>query len=235
MYRPNSSVASTTNAVVSTWNVVARKDSQVLQASYICSLPFTSGKTNCSTQGPKEKCGAGANGSQLSQYGSQACAVKNWSYQAILKAYYSAVELATTTANTRQLLTPNDFSFQGHSSPAVFDPATGRWTLGTNPQSQYQYGVKGDIPTTTNGGDGRAVIGVYRPSNGTWYIADTYSGASTRVVWGARDDVPVQAHYRGVTAPTVYATFRPSNGRWYLYGGGSVDYGRTGDIPAPGA
>lgn len=235
VYRPNSAIASTTNAVVSTWNVVARKSGQVMQASYICSLPFTSGKTNCSIQGPKEKCGVGANGSQLSQYGSQACAVKNMPYQTILKTYYSpSLELATATSNSRQLLTPNDFSFQGRRTPATFHTTTGSWTLATDPSSPYHFGTTGDIPTTTNAGDGRATIGVFRPTNGTWYLADTFSGGTKTVVWGARGDVPVAAHYRGVSSPSVLATFRPSNGRWYLTGGGSVDYGQRGDIPTPG-
>jgi hypothetical protein len=104
VYRPGSAVPSTTAAVLQTWNVVARNaDShQVRQASYICSLPYGS-TTQCGVQGPAETCGAAANGAQLSQYGSQACARAGLDFRAILATYYFAaggaapLELATAT------------------------------------------------------------------------------------------------------------------------------------------
>ncbi len=99
VYRANSANTRTNGAVQQTWNVIARgADHQVRQAFYICSLPYKSGTTNCGVQGPKEKCGASANGSQLSQYGSQACAKAGKGYQDILRTYYNpGLELATVT------------------------------------------------------------------------------------------------------------------------------------------
>ncbi|MGI8882467.1 MAG: SpoIID/LytB domain-containing protein [Jatrophihabitans sp.] len=99
VYRAGSADDRTNAAVQQTWSVIARDTShQVRQAFYICSLPFKSGTTNCGTQGPKEKCGASANGLQLSQYGSQACAVAGLDYQSILRKYYSPnLELVSVT------------------------------------------------------------------------------------------------------------------------------------------
>lgn len=235
VYRAGSAVTSTNSAVQATWSVVARKSNQILQASYICTLPFTYGSTNCGTQGPRERCGAGANGAQLSQWGSQACAQAGKTYQDILTTYYgTSLQLFTTTSVPRQLLMPDDFTLSGRSAPAVWDPVTGVWTLSSISGKQYQWGVSGDIPTVTNKGNGRALIGIWRPADGLWYIKDVLSGAWSKTQWGERGDIPVQAHYRGIDQPTVLATFRPSDGRWYLNGGGTATYGQAGDVPVPG-
>jgi hypothetical protein len=235
VYKANTGTPSTDAAVEASWTTITRKNSQVLQAAYACTLPFVNGKTDCSTQGPKEKCGAGVNGSQLSQWGSQACAKQGMSYQNILKTYYGAtLQLAGTTPNTRQLLTPNDFTFSGKSTPAVWDPVTGMWTLSSRPGVQYQWGLPGDIPAITNSGDGRALVGVWRPSAGLWYVKDVLSGGWTRTQLGQNGDIPVAAHYDGIDQPTVLTTFRPSDGRWYRVDGTSQAYGQNGDVPVPG-
>lgn len=98
VYQAGSATQWTNSAVQSTWSVVARDADThtVRQTFYICSLPY-----NGSCGGDAKKCGAGANGSQLSQYGSQACAVAGENYVQILRTYYyqtatsSALELAT--------------------------------------------------------------------------------------------------------------------------------------------
>lgn len=237
VYRANSATPRTNDAVQATWSVVARKSSQVIQASYICTLPYNYTKPpSCGVQGPKEKCGAGANGSQLSQWGSQACAEAAKTYQQILTIYYgTSLQLATIVPSTRELLMANDFNFQGHSNAAVFDPGTGDWTINGDSDTPYHFGTAGDIPTVSNAGDGWATIGVFRPSNGTWYVANMFSGGAKELQWGTQGDIPVQAHYRGVNRPTVLAVFRPSLGRWYLFGDGpSTQYGTAGDVPTPG-
>ena len=90
VYRAGTADPRTNAAVQQTWSVMARTAAhEVRQTYYICSLPYKQGSTNCATQGAKEKCGAGVNGTQLSQYGSQACAKAGLSYSQILDKYYA--------------------------------------------------------------------------------------------------------------------------------------------------
>lgn len=80
-------------------------------------------------------------------------------------------------------------------------------------------------------GDGATDFGVFRPSNGNWYINGLNGGAGT--LFGQSGDIPVPADYNGDgTADLAY--FRPSNGNWYKMGETPVLYGQTGDIPVPG-
>jgi VCBS repeat protein/fibronectin type III domain protein len=90
-------------------------------------------------------------------------------------------------------------------------------------------------------GDGRADLGVFRPSTGTWKIAlsrTQYSG-SMNYTWGISTDLPAPGDYDG-DGRTDLAVFRPSDGRWYiLRSRGSYltwtvhTWGRNGDIPVP--
>ena len=134
---------------------------------------------------------------------------------------------------TRQLLTPNDFDYTGHTQRTVWNPTTGNWTVddGFGP---IHLGTAGDLPAVNNDGDGWARFGVFRPSNGTWYLAGIGGGLQTTVRFGTRGDIPVQAHYDGISENTVVAVFRPSNGTWYASGDGTLQYGQRGDIPVPG-
>lgn len=236
VYRAGSATARTDAAVDATWNIVAREQDQVLQASYICTLPYDYDKPpNCAHQGAAERCGDGANDIQLSQYGSQACAEAGKGYAGVLRTYYGVSLQLFSTSTPQQLRTPDDFTLSGTSQPAVWNPGTGTWQLGGPSGTEYQWGTAGDIPAVSNHGDGRALIGVWRPANGAWYVKDFLRGTpAKKTLWGARGDIPVAAHYHGVSQPTVLATFRPSNGRWYQLGERSVGYGTSGDIPVPG-
>ncbi len=128
----------------------------------------------------------------------------------------------------------DDFTFEQASTRAVFSASTGTWSIDDGYGTVFRFGIGGDIPTVTNAGDGFAAVGVFRPSNDTWYQASPTGSIAARTQWGASGDIPVQAHYSGISRPTVLATFRPSNGIWYLRGVGNVAYGRRGDIPVPG-
>jgi hypothetical protein len=99
----------------------------------------------------------------------------------------------------------------------------------TPPSSQRR--VKMDFD-----GDGRADIGVYRPSQGTAYISGlsrsaTYTG-------GLSTDIPVAGDYDG-DRKSDPAIFRAGTGEWLVglssTGAGIVStFGADGDIPVPG-
>lgn len=220
-YNAGSANTRTTAAVQETWPVVARMNGQVIQASYAAYLHALN-----------EGCAAYANGTQMSQYGTQACveASSGNKYNVILQKYYYKpypLQLATT----RQLRTPHDFTFEQTSTRVTF--SSGHWLLDDGYNTAFGFGFTGDEPVITDNGDGFAHIGVWRPSNGTWYLGGPTGAVTTRLQWGWRGDIPVPGHYTGLTSPSVVAVFRPSNATWYIHGQPSFVYGQSGDIPVP--
>ena len=198
---------------------------QVLQASYRAYLHSTT-----------EACGAYADGTTLSQWGTQNCNEENTGnkYNVILgKYYYPGLQLATA----QQLRTPHDFQFLQRSTRATF--RAGIWAIDDGYPTTFRYGTTGDLPTITTGGDGFAHIGVFRPSTATWYVGSATGGTAARLHFGLTGDIPVQAQYAGVDKPTVLAVFRPSTRFWYqATPTGAVasaqHWGLPGDIPVPG-
>ncbi len=224
-YVPGSADSSTTAAVVATRQVAARVNGKILQASYQAYLKSST-----------ESCGTGANGKVLSQYGTQACIDSDENrggntgnkYNVILAKYYADVQLATS----RQERTSHDFTFEQTSTKATF--AAGHWALDDGYGTTFTFGISGDQPEITDNGDGFAHVTAWRPTNGTWYIASPTGQVAEQVQWGKQGDIPVAAHFNGVSKPTVLAVFRPSTHTWWVRGQSGVSYGAAGDTPVPG-
>ena len=79
---------------------------------------------------------------------------------------------------------------------------------------------------------GVGYAGVWRPSNGYWYLP---GGAQQ---WGEGGDVPVAGDYNGDRTSDL-AVWRPRNGTWWIINsatGGvrTQQWGEGGDVPLPG-
>jgi hypothetical protein len=93
-------------------------------------------------------------------------------------------------------------------------------------------------------GDGKTDPSVYRPSDGTWYIAASTAGVSG-INWGAATDIPVPGDF-DKDGKADEAVYRPSTGEWYIlnsanftasvftWGGAAGDKPLTGDFDGDG-
>ncbi|MGC5022551.1 FG-GAP repeat domain-containing protein, partial [Micromonospora sp. DT47] len=79
-----------------------------------------------------------------------------------------------------------------------------------------------DVPISGDwNGDGVDTVGVFRPSNSTFYLRDTNSGVATSVFkfgHGPSGDIPVAGDWNNDGKDTV-GVFRPGNSTWYLTNG----------------
>ncbi|HQU84832.1 MAG TPA: VCBS repeat-containing protein [Pyrinomonadaceae bacterium] len=91
--------------------------------------------------------------------------------------------------------------------------------------------------------DGKTDIGVFRPSNGAWYMQRSSSGGIITNNWGTNGDIPVTGDFKAggfVYGNGDYLLYRPSTGTFLLDYGSSpapptyFQWGQAGDIPVTG-
>jgi hypothetical protein len=105
-----------------------------------------------------------------------------------------------------------------------------------------QFGVNGDVPVVADydrGGDviGCDDVGIFRPSNGQWWIQRSTEGRLV-TTFGTSTDKMVPGDYTGDRKADV-AFYRPSTGEWFVLRSENLQYysfsfGAPGDVPAPG-
>lgn len=147
-----------------------------------------------------------------------------------------------------------DFDGDGTAEPAIFriDSSVGYWNWYNTVTAQsgsQQWGASttdgpngrliNDVPTPGDfDGDSKTDIGVFRPTNGYWYILFSSDGATFAPNYGTNGDVPVVGDY-DADGESDIAVFRPSDNNWYitqsLYGTSTVNFGTSGDKAVPAA
>lgn len=113
----------------------------------------------------------------------------------------------------------SDFDGDGKSDYAqIHGSASNTWTIERSSdlgQTYYGWGFSSD--KLVNGdfdGDGRADVGIWRPTDGRWYLNQSSAGYNT-ISWGIDGDVPVPGDY-DADGRTDIAVWRPSTGLWYI-------------------
>ncbi|MBO0236938.1 FG-GAP repeat domain-containing protein, partial [Vibrio parahaemolyticus] len=66
-------------------------------------------------------------------------------------------------------------------------------------------------------GDGKTDLSIFRPENGTWWVAKSSDGGLAVAGFGTATDILAPADYDG-DGKTDFAVFRPENGFWYSLG-----------------
>jgi subtilisin len=138
----------------------------------------------------------------------------------------------------RDLPVSGDWLGTGVTNVGVFRPGSGMWYIDLDGNGIWsgcgidgcwgEFGRQGDLPVTGDwNGNGRASIGVFRPSTGMWYLDNgdgIWSGCGIDQClgpFGSSGDLPVAADWTN-TGTAKIGVFRPGTGMWYLDNGDGI-------------
>ena len=164
------------------------------------------------------------------------------------------IALNVTNATRSNTLIRTNYIIVNADKIGVFRPSTHNFTLdfngngiweGAEIDREYDFGITGDIPSTGDWeGNGITEVGVFRPSNHTFYLRNAgYPGVpATAINWGLSTNLPVTGDWDGVSPwTTEVGVFRPSTHRFYLRSAGYPanpaivsDWGLIPDLPVTG-
>jgi subtilisin len=176
--------------------------------------------------------------------------------QVIISMNSTAVDSYLLLYNPGNLLLTEDNNGGGGNNariPAVSGsytlPATGTYTIEASTFPAFQTGAysvtlsPGTVPPAGRrpfdfDNDGKTDFGIYRPSNGQWWIQRSSNNSVFAATFGNSADKIVPADYTG-DGLTDIAVWRPSTGEWFILRSENGTYysgafGTNGDIPAPG-
>lgn len=122
-----------------------------------------------------------------------------------------------------------DYNGDGNADIAVVRNTGSGYSWYINGVGIFPFGIPGDIPAPGKYFDAvfldkgvydasllnRAEMAVYRPSNGTWYIASWTTGVTYTVQWGLSGDLPVPGSYSTSDGYDDIAVFRHSDSTVY--------------------
>jgi hypothetical protein len=110
---------------------------------------------------------------------------------------------------------------------------------GYSVSTTFRLTVHGSGPASDFEADNRAEVGVYRPSNGGWYLLQSSSAftAGAGYAWGAPGDVPQLGDFDGDGKADI-TVYRPSSAYWFILKSTSgytvwdtYQWGTSGDLP----
>ncbi|HEX3565966.1 MAG TPA: SpoIID/LytB domain-containing protein, partial [Acidimicrobiales bacterium] len=159
-YVPGVTFASTTAAVLATWNTIMTNGGQIVEASYQATL---TGNTN-------EACGSGLSNfpGVMSAWGSQNCALAGVTWPQILSIYYPGEQLTNAPPPVIQSFTASAPILPTGGGPETLSVAS---TNATSFTVAAEPGIPGLPVTTTSATGAGATVGVTLPANGGAGIA----------------------------------------------------------------
>jgi len=120
-----------------------------------------------------------------------------------------------------------DYSGDGTSDIAVFDPSSGLWVVRGCTRAYFGAAADRIVPRDYTG-DGTWEFAVYRPFLGKWMIR-----GYTSLFYGCATDLAVPSDYDGDGTADI-ALFRPGTAKWLVRGRAPIYFGMSSDTVVPG-